>query len=216
MTVLQHFTPAAQAAIGLAQEEARTLGHREVGVEHLLLGLVREETGLGGRLLEELGLTVESARAEIARLAPAGEEPVPERLDFTPGAKAALAHALRNALAHEQEVIGPEHILLGVLEEGNKVALGVLRACGGDPDALRESLLEWLRHEPPEADPAEAAESARLSVQSLLPRWEYLVRMLDDLGDSAEEELNRLGAEGWELVSAVGDPARLVLKRQRR
>jgi ATP-dependent Clp protease ATP-binding subunit ClpC len=210
--VLHHFTPAAQTAIALAQDEARALGHREVGVEHLLLGLLREETGLGGRLLEELGLTVDGARAEVARLSPKGEGRVPDQLDFTPGARAALEHALRNALAHEQQIIGPEHILLGVLDAGNKVAVGVLRACGGDPDALRESLLEWLRGEPPEA----ASGAARAVVHLASPAarlWEYRLRSFDPLDGTAAEELNRLGAEGWELVAAVGEAPWLVFKR---
>ncbi|MBM2621065.1 ATP-dependent Clp protease ATP-binding subunit [Actinoplanes sp. LDG1-06] len=149
--MFERFTDRARRVVVLAQEEARTLNHNYIGTEHLLLGLIREGDGIAGQALHSAGVTLDGVRAQLeerAETSPAGHIP------FTPRAKKVLELALREALQLGHNYIGTEHILLGLMREGEGTAMRVLQA---DPSAVRHIVLTMLRGEP-ESEPGKAPE----------------------------------------------------------
>ena len=189
----------------LAQDEARDLRHPHIGTEHLLLGLLREEEGLAARVLASFGVTAEDVRAEVGRMVGPGNEVVTGMIPFTPRAKKVLELSLREALAMKHGYIGTEHILLGLLREGEGVAVRILAERGGDPDVIRNEVVRILS----------GAREARREPPGRVP-WEYEVRTLAEL---AVDELDEIGLEGWELVALTPEPGggyTAVFKRPRR
>src|SRR5437867_10228510 len=124
--MFERFTERARQVVVLAQDEARALKHNYIGTEHLLLGLLREEEGLGARVLESLDVTVEEVRAQVALIIGEGDEVKTGQIPFTPRAKKVLELALREALQLGDNYIGTEHILLGLVHEGQGVAMRIL------------------------------------------------------------------------------------------
>lgn len=136
--VFERFTDGARQVIVLAQDEARTLGHNYIGVEHLLLGLLREESGAASLVLRSFGVTPELARNEIVPTAAPvthGQRP------FTPRAKRVLERALREALSLGDNHIDTEILLLALLSETDGLSAAVLRALGADAETIREMVL---------------------------------------------------------------------------
>jgi ATP-dependent Clp protease ATP-binding subunit ClpC len=128
----------------LAQEEARLLNHNYIGTEHLLLGLIHEGEGVAAKVLEQLGVEPDRVRADVERrIGHGGSEPV-GAIPFTPRAKTALEMALREALQMGHNYIGTEHILLGLVREGEGVAVLVLTELGVELDTLRRTTLDLL------------------------------------------------------------------------
>ena len=109
------FTDRARGVIVTAQDEARSLGQERVGSEHILLGLLRENEGLAGQLLEDFGVDVDGVRARIAEEAPSADADAERDLPFTTPARMAIEQALRQSLSRGQNFIGTEHLLLGLL-----------------------------------------------------------------------------------------------------
>jgi ATP-dependent Clp protease ATP-binding subunit ClpC len=141
--VFERFTERARRSVVLAQDEARTFKHNYIGTEHILLGLLREEEGLAARVLESLDITVEEVRAQVARIVGQGDEVTTGQIPFTPRAKKVLELSLREALGLGHKDIGTEHVLLGLLSEGNGVAIQIL-ASFTDPETIRRKLLSML------------------------------------------------------------------------
>jgi ATP-dependent Clp protease ATP-binding subunit ClpC len=113
--VFERFTERAREVVVLAQDEARSLRHDYIGTEHLLLALLREETGIAGRVLESFDMTLEEVRAQIARIVGLGKDDVKTgQIPFTPGARTALEWSLRESRNLGHNYIGTEHILLGL------------------------------------------------------------------------------------------------------
>jgi len=135
---------ARQAAIELAQEEARSLNHNYVGTEHLLLGLLREEQGGAARALGELGIDLDAVREEIRRIVGPGDEPVFGEVPFTPRGRKVLALAREEATALNHVSVGTEHVLLGLAREWEGVAARILDDLHADPDRIRETVLGLL------------------------------------------------------------------------
>jgi ATP-dependent Clp protease ATP-binding subunit ClpC len=207
-TVFERFTEAARQVVVLAQEEARSLGHDYIGTEHLLLGLLREEDGLAARVLESLGLTVVEVRAEVARTVGESGHVAAGQMPFTPRAKKVLELALREAISLGHENIDTEHVLLGIVREGEGVACRILLERGADAEKIRTEVIALLGG----GEQRQRRGAIRLSTART--GWEYHVLELDRLGEGSTEELNRLGREGWELVAVVGHgPFGLVFKR---
>ena len=123
--MFERFTERARQVVVLAQDEARTLRHNYIGTEHLLLGLLRED-GAAARALDEFDVTFEKVQAQVARIIGQGEEVTTGQIPFTPRAKKVLELSLREALDNGDNYIGPEHILLGLLREGEGVAARIL------------------------------------------------------------------------------------------
>jgi ATP-dependent Clp protease ATP-binding subunit ClpA len=139
--MFERFTERARQVVVLAQEEARRLQHNYIGPEHILLGLLREDRGLGAQALESLGVTLEPAREQLLRIVGPGEEPSGTQIPFTTPAKQVLELALRESLALEHNYIGTEHILLGLLRQNDGVAVRILLDCEVDLADLRDELI---------------------------------------------------------------------------
>jgi prophage maintenance system killer protein len=144
---LRRFTDRARRAVRLAQEEALLLRHGHVGTEHLLLGLLYEGEGVAARVLEALEISLEEVRARVEEITGRGQDPPAGHVLFTPQAKKVLELSLREALALGHHYVGTEHLLLGLLEEGESTAAQVLARLGADHARVRERVLAVLTGE---------------------------------------------------------------------
>jgi ATP-dependent Clp protease ATP-binding subunit ClpC len=151
--MFERFTHRARRVVVLAQEEARTLNHNHIGTEHLLLGLIREGEGVAPRALGSLRISLEAVRRQVEEIIGQGQEVPAGHIPFTPRAKKVLELALREAQELKHHYLGTEHILLGLIREGEGVAAQVLTKLGGDLDRVREEVMRIL------ADHAEGQES---------------------------------------------------------
>ena len=142
--MFERFTERARQVVVLAQDEARALRHNYIGTEHLLLGLLREEEGLGARVLESFGVTVEDVRRDVERIIGVGDEVENGQIPFTPRGKKVLELALREAQSLGHNHIGTEHILLGLARENEGVAARILMDHGASARALAAKTVELL------------------------------------------------------------------------
>jgi ATP-dependent Clp protease ATP-binding subunit ClpA len=151
--VFERFTERARQVVVLAQDEARALRHNYIGTEHLLLGLLREEEGLGARVLDSFDVTLEEVRAQVARIIGEGDEILTGQIPFTPRAKRVLELALREALQLGHNHIGTEHILLGLVHEGEGVAMRILVDFDVDAEKARSEVVRVLSRGPASVEP---------------------------------------------------------------
>jgi ATP-dependent Clp protease ATP-binding subunit ClpC len=143
--MFERFTDRARRVVVQAQDEARTLNHDFIGTEHLLLGLVGEGKGAAVAALESLGISMEAVRQRVEDIVPPGQVEVRTgHIPFTPRAKKVLELSLSEAKLLGHRYIGTEHILLGLLREGEGVAAQVLTALGADLDGTRERVVQLL------------------------------------------------------------------------
>jgi ATP-dependent Clp protease ATP-binding subunit ClpC len=142
--VFERFTDRARRVVVLAQEEARLLEHNYIGTEHILLGLIHEGEGVAANALESLGIPLEGVRKQIEARVGRGHEAATGHVPFTPRAKKVLELSLREALQLGHNYIGTEHLLLGVIREGEGVGAQVLQAMGADLDRIRSQVIELL------------------------------------------------------------------------
>ena len=150
--MFERFTNRARHVVVLAQEEARRLQHNYIGTEHVLLGLLGEPDGLAFRALEGFGMSLEGAREEVKAIVGTGTGKVSAgHIPFTPRAKKTLEYALREAVQLRHNYIGTEHILLGVIREGDGVGARVLKQHSTDLTAIRMAVLDLLTTVPTEA-----------------------------------------------------------------
>ncbi len=143
LSMFERFTDRARRVLVLAQEEARLLNNGFIGTEHLLLGLIHEETGVAARALSALGVTLDMARERVGE-AGAPTAPPTTSPPFTPRAKKVLELALREALQLGHNYISTEHLLLGIVREGGGLAARVLREAGIDPSRVRQEVIRAL------------------------------------------------------------------------
>jgi ATP-dependent Clp protease ATP-binding subunit ClpC len=142
--VFENFSDRARRVLVLAQEEARLLNHSFIGTEHILLGLIHEGEGVAAKALESLGISLEAVREKVeetigmAGTAPSGSPP------FTPRAKKVLELSLREAAERGDREIGTEHLLLGLVREGQGVAVTVLESLGVDPISVRLEVIALI------------------------------------------------------------------------
>jgi hypothetical protein len=134
------FTSEARQVVVVAQEEARNLKHNYIGTEHLLLGLLRDRQGTAAPAFRSAGISLQDVRREVKRIIGTGSEVAAGRMPFTPRAKKALDLSLRAASARGDSHIGGQHILIGLLEEGEGVAAHILRDHGLTLESVHESL----------------------------------------------------------------------------
>jgi ATP-dependent Clp protease ATP-binding subunit ClpC len=142
--MFERFTDRARRAVVLAQEEARMLDHDYIGTEHLLLGLIHEREGVAARALEALGMSLSDVRGEVESVIGRGDTPPAGRIPFTPRAKKVLELSLREALQLGHNYIGTEHILLGLVREGEGVGARVLTERGATLEGVREQVLSII------------------------------------------------------------------------
>jgi len=142
--MFERFTDRARRVLVLAQEEARLLNHNFIGTEHILLGLIHEGEGVAAQTLESLGISLDAAREKVEEaIGPAGSVPT-DAPPFTPRAKKVLELSLREALQLGHNYIGTEHILLGLVREGDGMAARVLVSLGADLSRVRPQVLQLL------------------------------------------------------------------------
>ena len=120
--MFERFTDAARHAVVLAQEECRLLNHDHIGTEHILLGLIREQEAMGAKALESMNISLEAVRQQVEEIIGQGQAAPTGHIPFTPRAKKVLELSLREALQLGHNYIGTEHILLGLIHEGEGVA----------------------------------------------------------------------------------------------
>jgi ATP-dependent Clp protease ATP-binding subunit ClpC len=147
--MFKRFTARARQVMVLAQDEARLLKHNYIGTEHLLLGLLREEEGLAARVLKSLDITLEEARAQVARIVALGDEEVTSgQMPLTPRTKKVLELALRESQSLGHNYIGTEHILLGLVRENEGVAARILLDFDADAEKIRSEIIHRLSDSP--------------------------------------------------------------------
>src|SRR5687767_7651565 len=142
--MFERFTDRARRVVVLAQEEARMLNHNYIGTEHILLGLIHEGEGAAAKALESLGISLEGVRQQVEEIIGQGQQAPSGHIPFTPRAKKVLELSLREALQLGHNYIGTEHILLGLIREGEGVAAQVLVKLGADLNRVRQQVIQLL------------------------------------------------------------------------
>ena len=142
--MFERFTDRARRVVVLAQEEARNLNHNYIGTEHILLGLIHEGEGVAAQALEAMGISLESVREQVEEIIGQGTEASSGHIPFTPRAKKVLEYSLREALQLGHNYIGTEHILLGLIREGDGVAAQVLTNLGADLPSVCQQVIQLL------------------------------------------------------------------------
>ena len=158
-SMFERFTDQARRIVVLAQEEARMLSHNYIGTEHILLALIHEGTGVAAQALESLGVTEQAARQQVEQIIGRGQQDPPRRhIPFTARAKKTLELSLREAIALGNTSIGTEHIMLGLIREGEGDGKGkspaaqVLDGLGVDPDRVRQQVIALVSVSPAEGE----------------------------------------------------------------
>jgi len=142
--MFERFTDRARRVVVLAQEEARMLNHNYIGTEHILLGLIKEGEGVAAKGLEALGISLDGVRTQVEEIIGQGQQAPSGHIPFTPRAKKVLELSLREALQLGHNYIGTEHILLGLIREGDGVAAQVLVKLGADLNRVRQQVIQLL------------------------------------------------------------------------
>jgi ATP-dependent Clp protease ATP-binding subunit ClpA len=217
--MFERFTDRARATVVLAQEEARLLRHNYIGTEHILLGLIHEGEGIAARALEALGVSLESVRQRITEIIGEGEDSPSGHIPFTPRAKKVLELSLREALQLKHNYIGTEHILLGLVREGEGVAAQVLVNLGADLGRVRQEVTRQLAgaaeaggeemlaaHRPrtPAAEQAVAA-AERLAGGSPMGSHHLLEALIRSEDSAAAKVLAALGVDADALAAKIDE-----------
>jgi ATP-dependent Clp protease ATP-binding subunit ClpC len=193
--MFERFTDRARRVVVLAQEEARMLNHNYIGTEHILLGLIHEGEGVAAKALESLGISLEAVRSQVEEIIGQGQAAPTGHIPFTPRAKKVLELSLREALQMGHNYIGTEHILLGLIREGNGVGAHVLTNLGANLNQVRAEIIAVL--DPSQPDTGREAGASTLSSGRGPIEWPTCpscraVLMVGDLGVrrivAAEEE----------------------------
>jgi ATP-dependent Clp protease ATP-binding subunit ClpA len=210
--MFERFTDRARRVIVLAQEEARLLNHNYIGTEHLLLGLAHEGEGVAAMALESLGISPEAVRAQVEEIIGQGQRAPTGHIPITPRAKKVFELSHREALQLGHNYIGTEHILLGLLREGEGVAAQVLVKLGADLSRVRQQVIQLLSGYAGGQEIAEQAGARTRLVRMTVP---------DDLRE-AEEQLAQvrrdkeaaIDAEDFEQAAVLRDQERQLLRRR--
>ena len=142
--MFERFTDRARRVVVLAQEEAKMLNHNYIGTEHILLGLIHEGEGVAAKALESLNISLDAVREQVQDIIGQGQQQPTGHIPFTPRAKKVLELSLREALQLGHNYIGTEHILLGLIREGEGVAAQVLVKLGADLNRVRQQVIQLL------------------------------------------------------------------------
>jgi Clp amino terminal domain, pathogenicity island component len=142
--MFERFTDRARRVVVLAQDEARRLNHNYIGTEHILLGLIHEGQGVAAKALESMGISLQAVRAQVEEIIGQGQQAPSGHIPFTPRAKKIMELSLRESLQLGHNYIGTEHILLGLIREGDGVAAQVLVKLGADLNRVRQQVIQLL------------------------------------------------------------------------
>jgi ATP-dependent Clp protease ATP-binding subunit ClpA len=234
--MFERFTDRARRAVALAQDEAKRLNHNYIGTEHILLGLIHEGEGVAAKALESLGISLDAVRQQVEEIIGQGQQAPSGHIPFTPRAKKVLELSLRESKQLGHNYIGTEHILLGLIREGDGVAAQVLVKLGADLNRVRQQVIQllqgyqgeepWLARRPPEEGvPATEAQArlgtieARLTaIEVLLAAVEQRVGIRPDTAD-LDEQIDRVrgerqaaaDAQDYEQAAALRDREKELL-----
>jgi ATP-dependent Clp protease ATP-binding subunit ClpC len=206
--VFERFTDRARRVLVLAQEEARLLNHNYIGTEHLLLGLIHEGEGVAATALESLAMSLEAVRGQVEEIIGQGQSAPTGHIPFTPRAKKVLELSLREAKQLGHNYIGTEHILLGLIREGEGVAAQVLVKLGAGLDRVRQQVIHVLSGSA--AAGMEAGARTRL-VRMTVP--EELRQAEEQLAQVRREKEAAIDAEDFERAAGLRDKERQLLGR---
>ncbi|MDP9292517.1 MAG: Clp protease, partial [Verrucomicrobiota bacterium] len=184
---MNNFTPRAQQVLALARKEADRFNHNYVGTEHLLLGLIKLGQGVAVNVLQKLGLDLETVRMEVEKQVGSGPETkMAGNIPYTPRVKKVLALAGKEAKSLNHSYVGTEHILLGLLREGEGVAARVLKNLEVDIERTRNEILKELdpNFTPPESEQESTPESGKKDVKT--PALRAFGRDLTELARKSE------------------------------
>ena len=215
--MFERFTDQSRRVVVLAQEEARRLDHNYIGTEHILLGLIREGEGVAAKALESLGISLDAVRQQVEEIIGRGQQAPSGHIPFTPRAKKVLELSLREALQLGQSYIGTEHILLGLVREGDGVAAQVLVKLGADLNRVRQQVIQVLAAHP--ADEAGLVVTGRLEiVDQRLTAIEQRVGIGPDTSDLDEqlrvvrtEKEAAVNAQNFDQAAALRDREKQLL-----
>jgi ATP-dependent Clp protease ATP-binding subunit ClpA len=205
--MFERFTDRARRVIVLAQEEARLLNHNYIGTEHLMLGLAHEGQGVAAKTLESLGIRLEALRAQVEEIIGQGAQAPSGHIPFTPRAKKVLELSLRESQQLGHNYIGTEHILLGLIREGEGVAAQVLVKLGADLARARGQVIQLLSGS---AGGPEAAARTRLVRMSVPDELREAEEQLDQVRRQKEAAID---AEDFDRAAALRDQERQLLER---
>ena len=220
-SLLERFTDRARQVVVLAQEEARMLNHNYIGTEHILLGLTREGEGVAAKALESLGISLDVVRQQVEEIIGQGQQAPSGHIPFTPRVKKVLELTQQAALQLGHNYIGTEHILLGLIREGDGVAAQVLLILGADLNRVRQQVIQLLHgrqaREPVSARPT-TLELSLPAVQARLEAIEQRVGTgpdtsdLDDQVDKVRLERHAaVDAQEYEQAAALRDREKELL-----
>ena len=188
--MFERFTYQSRHVVVLAQEEARMLNHNYIGTEHLLLGLLHEGQSSGAQALSGMDITLFAARDQVVAIIGRGQQQASGHIRFTPRAKKSLELSLREALQLGDGYIGTGHLLLGIIDQGDNVAIKILDKLGADLHNLRARVIQELRNHPEGQDtPAREREQRQVKV---LPR-DTVQGLLDTIDDRLSAIERHLG-----------------------
>jgi ATP-dependent Clp protease ATP-binding subunit ClpA len=210
--MFERFTDRARRVVVLAQEEARLLNHNYLGTEHLLLGLIHEGEGVAAMALESLGISPEAARAQLEEIIGQGQSAPIGHIPFTPRAKKVFELSLREALQLGHNYIGTEHILLGLIREGEGVAAKVLVKLGADLSRVRQQVIQLMAGYAGGQEIAEQAGARTRLVRMTVP--DELREAEEELAQVRRDKEAAIDAEDFEGAAALRDAERELLARR--
>jgi ATP-dependent Clp protease ATP-binding subunit ClpC len=210
--MFERFTDRARRVVVLAQEEARMLNHDYIGTEHVLLALIHEGSGVAARALESLGITREAVRQQVEEIIGRGQQPARGgHIPFTPRAKKVLELSLREALQLGHNYIGTEHILLGLIREGEGVAAQVLLRLGAELNSVRRQVIKLLHgqgaDEPGSASAARRSGKAGRGDRKLLSELFHRVKSMESRLSALEQRVGT-GPDTRELDQQIAQVRR--------
>jgi ATP-dependent Clp protease ATP-binding subunit ClpC len=205
--MFERFTDRARRSLFLSQEEARRLNHNYVGTEHLLLGLVSEGQGVAAKALESLGISLEMVRAQVEDIIGKGQQAPTGHISFNPRAKKVLELSLREATQLGHNYIGTEHLLLGLIREGEGVAAQVLVKLAADLSRVRQQVIQLLTGYVGGREAGARTRLVRMTVPEELRQAE---EQLTQVRGEKEEAIDR---QDFETAAALRDAEKQLLTR---
>src|ERR687896_150355 len=215
--MFERFTDRARRVVVLAQEEARMLNHNYIGTEHILLGLIHEGEGVAAKALESLGISLEGVRQQVEEIIGQGQQAPSGHIPFTPRAKKVLELSLREALQLGHNYIGTEHILLGLIREGEGVAAQVLVKLGADLGRVRQQVIQLLSgysgaKEPSSAGGGGESPQGSLVLDPVIGRMNEIERVMQVLSRRTKNNPVLIGEPGVGKTAIVEGLAQKIVK----
>jgi hypothetical protein len=214
--MFERFTERARRIVTLAQEEAKRLDHNYVGTEHILLGLISEGEGVAAKVLASTGISLDAARQQVEEIIGRGQVTPSGHIPFTPRAKKVLELSLRESMQLGHNYIGTEHILLGLIREGDGVAAQVLVRLGADQDLLRQRVVLLLHgHQIEESGPDTSDLDAQIEAARIEKEAAVGARDFEQAASRRNQEQQLLTEKAArQELWAAGHPARPDLAEQ--